>query len=459
MSAGRIEYAIGLDTASLLGKLGGANQALELLGKAFTALGTIGHQVFGQIERGAALQDLSNRTGETVGNLFQLEYAFKQSGVAAGSVPPTLLKFQKALSGVSELGESTAEAFSALGLSTKEFSQLDSPAALLKVFAGLNGLDRNSATDVASRIFGRGSAGDILQLARDSKDVAENFKVSAEQAALMQRNARAFDAIGDSLGRVKFEVEGIFAKLAEDIAPALNSIGPALQAGRIGELLSAELNYGFAVSVNFFSDSLQRVFASLPHLFAAAVNGLAGFASTLGGGLVKGVGPSLLKAAGPFLPPGMGAGLAAWEKQSGGVSGLFSELGGHFSEIFGQQINQAVDAAFALVPKKLINTDEIKAARDRLRASLLGGGDPADPARSASLGNSRPLASGFDAFAPIRPDTNALQRAGLWGSSGGMGGGDARLSRIGIQAMVGHLESIRRDVANLGGANVELRNR
>lgn len=297
MSNGRLDYTLGLATTNFLGGLNIARGALAGFIGFATGAGGLLAGVFAQINKGGALNDLSNRTGETVRNLFSLEHALNQSGVRGENTRLILFNLQKSLSGVSETGESTAEAFAAIGLSVDKLRGLSSPDALVKIFEGINKIDRNSAAGAASKIFGRGASGDVLQLARDSKAVAESLRESANQASLFQRNAAAFDKIGDTLGSIKLKTQGLFAGIAEGAAPAIQSlldavnsidferigksvgnlftaIPEAFKQGRIDELVSLSLIVGFEKAVNFLSTALQHVFAGLPALMEAVLKGV-----------------------------------------------------------------------------------------------------------------------------------------------------------------------------------------
>lgn len=298
MSNGVIDYALGLETTGLLGKLTGVNQAFDLLGKVIDGVGAIGGRVFQEIERGAALNDLSNRTGETVGNLYQLQFAFEQAGISAGNVPGTILRLQKSLSGVGEMGENTAESFAAMGLNIEELRNLDTPAAFQKIFDGLNKLDRNSAADVASRIFGRGSSGDMLQLARDSEGFAEALADAAQKAAILQRNAAAFDKLGDTFNRIQQELSTVFAIIAQDITPALQVMLDLLKGHEwdtIGKLLELSLKSGIQGASNFMLDTLDLWSAKIKEVLGQvsdkATSG--GFWETVGKGGI-GIGSGLL---------------------------------------------------------------------------------------------------------------------------------------------------------------------
>lgn len=277
--AGKIEYALGLTTGGFLGPLGSASARLAGFIGLAGGLGGAMAGIFAEINRGGALKDLSNRTAESVQNLFQLQFAFEQSGVAAGSVASVLQKYRAALSGVGEMGESTAEAFQLIGTSIEDLKRLDAPQALEAVFSGLNKLDRNTAAGVAAKIFGRGASGDILQLARDSEGFAAALKDAAAQGATFDRMANAFDNIGDQLGRLKLQARGIFLGLATDIGPALNGIFTTL-ADRdfqtLGKIAELSLTVAFEKSVNFLASALTKLFAALPNLIKGAGSAGAG---------------------------------------------------------------------------------------------------------------------------------------------------------------------------------------
>ncbi len=269
--AGEMRFALGLATGNFLGPLLAAGGAVTSFLTAALGLGSTIHQVFAQIEKGGALNDLSKRTGESVANLFSLEHAFKQSGLSADNVSTVLFQLQRALSGVNEMGEDTATAFRALGLSIDDLRNLGSPEALQKIFDGLNTLNANDAAGAISKIFGRGAAAGVLQLSRDSEDFKNSLREAATQAALFERNAAAFDRFGDTIGTIKLNIQGIFVGLAAAGAGPLQklldilkhfdgtAIGAGLanviQNGRLGDLLFLSLAEG--------ADRFGRFFASL----------------------------------------------------------------------------------------------------------------------------------------------------------------------------------------------------
>ena len=280
MSAGgKIEYSLGLATAGFLGPLRNVTAGLAGFIGLAGGLGGAAAAVFSEINRGGALKDLSNRTGELVGDLFQLQFAFEQSGVSAATLPTILQKYRASLSGVGEMGESTAEAFSLIGTNIDALKKLDAPAALDAIFGGLNKLDRNTAAGVAAKIFGRGASGDILQLARDAEGFAGALQDAARQGQTFNSMANAFDNIGDQLGRLKLQARGIFLGLAADIAPALNGLLTTLadrDFPRLGQIAELSLTVAFEKSVTFLASALAKLSASLPNLIKGTMQAGAG---------------------------------------------------------------------------------------------------------------------------------------------------------------------------------------
>ena len=226
--AGVLSFALGLESSAFsagLDRAGGRLLAFLSVGK---AVETAFDGVWSAIERGGKLNDLSARTGETVAVLYQLEEAFNVVGISADAVPGMVNKLNKSLSGVGEMGEKTDEAFAALGLRMSDLKKMDAPAQFNAVATALAKLDKGSAVDVASRLFGREGSGNILQISRDLQGFQETLSASAREALVFSRNAAAFDKLGDSITRIKGQVGGLFAGVAESVTPQLQRIADKL---------------------------------------------------------------------------------------------------------------------------------------------------------------------------------------------------------------------------------------
>jgi hypothetical protein len=222
--AGILSFTLGLETSNFLRGLGLASGQILSLSAVADAAGRAMQGVWSAIERGGALNDLSARTGESVGNLYRLEEAFKVVGIGAESVSPMLLRLQKAMGGADENGNKTGEVFKRLGLDAERLSQLQAPEQIERIATALSRVDRGDAVDIAGRLFGREGAGNFMQLTRDLGGYRQTLRESAEAAQIFARSAGAFDAIGDTISLIRMKVGGLFAGLAESIAPALQRV-------------------------------------------------------------------------------------------------------------------------------------------------------------------------------------------------------------------------------------------
>src|ERR1017187_5019079 len=114
---GVLQFTLGLEVSDFLSKAGISSTAITGLAGAGEMLHKAMEKVFQSFEQGAALDHLSKRTGESAGKLYQLQEAMKACGVSAESLPQMLFQMQKALGGVSEMGEDTAGVFHKMHLS------------------------------------------------------------------------------------------------------------------------------------------------------------------------------------------------------------------------------------------------------------------------------------------------------------------------------------------------------
>jgi hypothetical protein len=222
--SGVLQFALGLNAASWLGPASQVAGSLATLTGGMLSFAAVVRGVWNAIERGGALVDLSNRTGETVSDLYRLEEAFAVVGVSGEQMPSMINRLNKSLSGVGEMGESTVEAFQAMGLSIEQLKAMNAPAQFNAVAAALSRMPREDALDAAGRLFGRGMGESIMQIARDSQGFSEAMASSAREAAVFARTAAAFDTLGDTITRIKGSLSGMFAGIAEGIVPVLQQM-------------------------------------------------------------------------------------------------------------------------------------------------------------------------------------------------------------------------------------------
>jgi len=229
-----------------VGKLTGIGTAIAGAMAGFEGMANVVEGVKAQIEKGAGLDDLSKVTGQSVGDLFRLEKAFTAVGSQAGSVGGMVSYFQKALGGVNSDGESTAGIFGQLGLSIGDLKKMSAPEAFTAISESIGQLDNASASFAASKIFGRNGGAEFLKIARSTGEFSDALQKSAGSAALIERNAAAFDQIEKGLARAKNLLGDFYLGIASGLAPAINSVLTALNkidlsglGQQIGTIISA----------------------------------------------------------------------------------------------------------------------------------------------------------------------------------------------------------------------------
>ncbi len=296
--AGVLQFTLGLEVSNFLRGIGLASGQIVGFSGAMTGLSKAMAATWAAIERGGALTDLANRTGESVGTLYQLQSAFQSVGLSADTVSPMLLRMQKSLSGVDEMGNKTDDVFKALGLNMEKLRSMDAPKQFEILSTAISGLSKESGVDISSRIFGREGAGNFMQITRDAKEFQQTLRDTVKEAALVQRTAAAFDQIGDTVTTLKRKFDVLWVGVAEGAAPAIQSmldwlnsfdfqgfgerIGSALNSAfamiKSGEVYQL-LGLGFQAASELLGNSLRAVMVasadSLTQLLSGAFRGIA----------------------------------------------------------------------------------------------------------------------------------------------------------------------------------------
>ena len=118
-----LEFTLGLQVNKFLEGMNLGAGSIISMAKVSEGLKVVMEGVWGQIEKGAALNDLSKRTGETVGTLFQLQKGFVAAGLGADAVGGAIFMLNKSLGGVNEMGEKTEDIFHKAGLSVADLKK------------------------------------------------------------------------------------------------------------------------------------------------------------------------------------------------------------------------------------------------------------------------------------------------------------------------------------------------
>jgi hypothetical protein len=200
---------------------------------AIKAAGALVREVFegfGEaLDLGGQLKDLSDRTGESAGNLMLLQRAFENTGSSAEKVGPSINKLQKFMDDAAQGGKSQTETLLRLGISLEELKG-KTPIEQMQVFA-----ERISAVEIdaersalAIKVFGK-SGGELLPLLRNMSGELETAKGQlGSMPDIMTRLNKVFDDVGDNITIIKGKFMEFAAGLLSKVAPALEFITTAM---------------------------------------------------------------------------------------------------------------------------------------------------------------------------------------------------------------------------------------
>ena len=266
--AGVLAFTLGLENAEFIEKLGISERVMVSLEVGVESLKTVFEKCWQAIEKGAALQALHARTGESVGSLYQLQEAFKAVEIDAGAVGGMLFKTEKFLGGITEEGEKTDEILARLGLTLDGLRKLEPGKTFAVVAEQLHKLDAATAANIAGKLYGREGAGNMIQIANSAREFHEAMELSAKDAKIWQEAAHAFHEIAMYAGIISGHLSTFWAGLASGAAPAILKVEKALEKIDFGAI---GVQFGKAIDhfANIIRDGKLGEFLKLS--FAAAI--------------------------------------------------------------------------------------------------------------------------------------------------------------------------------------------
>jgi hypothetical protein len=246
---GVLEFTLGLEVNDFLRKVGITSENVLGLAGAWEVVRKAYEGIEATIARGAALGELSKRTGETVSNLYMLEKGFRAVGISAENVGPMIYQMNKSMGGINELGEKTQDVFKRLGLNLKALKNEGGAGAMRDILGSLSKLDQSGATKAAASIFGRMGAADAIQISRSMEEVNEAMKRASPQAYIFEKMADCFDAIERSVRRIKAIWEPFWLGIAQyaagpirDVLEKLSNIDLSKLGQQFGKVIGLILN-------------------------------------------------------------------------------------------------------------------------------------------------------------------------------------------------------------------------
>ena len=208
-------------TAANIGKIGAG-----MAGAGATILAPLTAAVFQFAGAGAAIDDMSQRTGASAEALSQLAYAAGQSGTDIETVEKSMRKLGKTVTEAKDGSKGASDALKAVGLSAADLSTMTPDEQLRAVADALAGIsDPGEKAARAMDLLGKSGA-DMLPLmnggAKGISDLmseadALGLTLSGEQAA----SAAAFDDMWDKL---KNTFGAVSMQIGAALAPAITDL-------------------------------------------------------------------------------------------------------------------------------------------------------------------------------------------------------------------------------------------
>jgi hypothetical protein len=199
------------------------------------------------LDLGGRLDDLSKRTGETAGNLYILEGAFKEAGLSADQVGTTINKLQNFMQDASNGGERQTATMNKLGISMEQLAG-KTPTQQMEIFAqkiaGIQNPTERAAT--ASEVFGEKLGGKLLPLLLEFPQTLDNVRDrTGGMADVMDESAATFARAGDTIDAVKGKLTQFAAGILSETIPAMQELGAEIQnvdAASLGQEIGSVLN-------------------------------------------------------------------------------------------------------------------------------------------------------------------------------------------------------------------------
>jgi HPt (histidine-containing phosphotransfer) domain-containing protein len=282
MNGNMLEFALGLSSGGFLAALAKADSGLKSLIGTALSFGAVTAGLMSAFEKGAGLEKLSRQTGESAGEIYKLQRGFEAAGVAADNVGPAIMAMQRALGGVNEMGENTADIFRRMGLSASQLKQEGAAQQIQQITTALAGLNSSDASRAASSIFGRQNSANMLAIARSAAEFQQAIREASNQARVFDHIAESFERIDRIIASIKNTFGNFWVGLAVGLEPELtkvlgkiknfgNRFGPALaeaaRTGQLGELLEDTLAAAFESGAYYGG----RVFSAMAVAFGDAV--------------------------------------------------------------------------------------------------------------------------------------------------------------------------------------------
>lgn len=206
-----------------------------------------------------SLNDLSDATGASIGNLSALQDVAQRTGVNFETVERALVKFNDQLKDAKPK-DAVSNALNQIGLSAKQLKDMDPADALHTVAVALNGYadDANKAR-LTQELFGK-----------SVKDVAPYLKDLGEQSELVatttEAETRAAEEFNKQIGALEANTSKLARTLLNELLPAANEVLKTFNDKGFKAGITALLERAFGVQSSIQKEKIDGIKQSLQFL-------------------------------------------------------------------------------------------------------------------------------------------------------------------------------------------------
>jgi hypothetical protein len=182
----------------------------EVVSRGFELIKGQAEHLMAALEMGGAFTDLAANTGQSIADLVVLRQAFKNAGLGADSVGPTLAILSRALTGLNEQGEPTKKVFDQLGVSLEALKSMTALQQIVTLQAAFKGVaNPTDRARYAMDLFGKSGA-KMLALLSDSEAFSQARGQVGSLGNELEKNASAFDAASDAIGAMTLKLDQFY---------------------------------------------------------------------------------------------------------------------------------------------------------------------------------------------------------------------------------------------------------
>ncbi len=238
VNAGGASVRIGTDDAGYMAGLTRAEKRLKAFGANAVAIGTklaglgigLGTGLIAAAksfsDAGSMLDDMSQRTGDTVENLSAIGYAARQSGAGLEELEAGFGKMSGTIAGAIAGEKASVDLLSKLGLTADDLKG-KLPTEQLQILADkLKGIsDNDTKIDLVKSIFGK-SGTSLIPLLNEGSEGIDKLMQEAQRLGLVMgsEDAAAAAAMGDAMDKLWDTLGGLVNTIGSALAPALTDV-------------------------------------------------------------------------------------------------------------------------------------------------------------------------------------------------------------------------------------------